>query len=261
LRVARRRRPGRVCACGALAALCAARSTRTLGGEEGIAFMKAVTNFRDLSGITSVLKLLFAAAVVLAIISLWSGLEEIELLKRIQDGRVFSEADAEASDARQAVLGGIYFLLWLITFIIFLRWTYQSNRNARFLGGNSLQYTPGWSVGWYFIPILGLWKPYLALKEIFKASHPDFGHEWKNAPIPKILPLWWTLFILSIGLGQILFRMTLRAESLEELIDASQLMLVSDLVDIPLSALGFALVATLGSLQTEKQKRTDVVAT
>jgi hypothetical protein len=221
--------------------------------------VKAVTAFRDLSDLVTTLRVLFAVGVVLALVSVWSGLEEYDLLRRAQVGEQFSESEVESSDSRQAMLGGVYLLLWLVTFVLFLRWTYQSNRNARFLGGNNLHHSPGWSVGWYFVPIAGLWKPYQALKEMFQASHPDFGHEWAKAPHPKLLFTWWLLFVLSTVLGQLLFRTALRAETLDEVIGSSQLMLVSDLLDIPLCVLGFMIVTHLWSLQQDKRARTNVV--
>lgn len=98
-----------------------------------------------------------------------------------------------ASDSRQALLGVLYVVIFLVTGILFLLWTYLANRNARSLGATGMKFTPGWAIGWYFIPILNLWKPYQALRETFKASHPDCSDDWQQAPHPDILRLWWTL--------------------------------------------------------------------
>jgi hypothetical protein len=223
--------------------------------------MEAVTEYRDLSRLISVVKGFFCANIVVAAISVWSGLQELDLLTRARDGQSISEAAVESSDARQALLGGIYFVIWLITFILYLRWVHQSNRNARFLAGNNLHFTPGWAVGWHFVPIAGLWKPYQALRELFQSSHPEFGSDWANAPYPWVLAFWWVLFVLSAALGQMLFRAALRAETLEETIDLSHWVLFSDMVDIPLSLCGIALVGTLANLQSHKRARTSPIAT
>lgn len=72
-----------------------------------------------------------------------------------------------------------------------------SNRNARALGATGMELTPGWAIGWYFVPVATLWKCYQALKEAFKASHPDFADNWREAPRPSILPRWWTLWVIA----------------------------------------------------------------
>jgi Domain of unknown function (DUF4328) len=223
--------------------------------------VKAVTEYRDLSLLVSAVKVLFWANIAITVVSIWSGLQELELLTRVRDGRSFSEVEAESSDSRQVLLGGIYFVLWIVTFVTYLRWIYQSNRNARYLAGNSFRFTPGWAVGWHFVPIAGLWKPYQALRELFQASHPGFGTEWSRAPYPWVVAFWWILFILSSALGQILFRVSLRAETLDDVIESSRWVLVSDLVNIPLSLCGLVLVGTLASLQSAKRARTSLVAT
>jgi len=58
----------------------------------------------------------------------------------------------------------------LTTSILFLMWIYRANSNARQLGAQGMKFSPGWSVGFYFIPILWFWKPYQAMKEIWQAS-------------------------------------------------------------------------------------------
>ena len=60
-------------------------------------------------------------------------------------------------------------------------------------GARQLDFTPGWSVGWYFLPIANLWKPYQAMKEIWRASaRPD---KVDDAEVPGWLPLWWFLWL------------------------------------------------------------------
>ncbi len=213
------------------------------------------TKFRDLSGLATALKALLGVYMAIAAIGLWSGWLEIELLQRVANGAVISETEAAASDARQALLGYLYLLIFVVTAVIFLRWTYLSKRNVRFLGADALEFTPGWAVGWYFIPIATLWKPYQALKETFKASHPDFTENWRQAPHPSIMPLWWTLWILGNFVGQAIFRTTLRAETIDEFLSSSRLTFFSDALDLPLGIVVIALVSKLQAWQSQKYRR------
>ena len=93
--------------------------------------------------------------------------------------------------------------------VLFLVWMHQASKNAHALRGQGLLITPGWAVGWWFIPIASLWKPYQALTEIWRASDPAVpaGDEsWRSRAVPGTFPLWWALYLLSgmvsmVGVG------------------------------------------------------------
>lgn len=57
-------------------------------------------------------------------------------------------------------------LVIIATGVVFLMWIYRANLNVRGFGAADMKFTPGWSVGWYFIPIMNLVRPYQAMKEI-----------------------------------------------------------------------------------------------
>jgi hypothetical protein len=222
--------------------------------------MTGPMKFRDLSGLTTAVKTALGVYIAVAVIGVWSGWQELELLQRVADGAFLSDAEAVANDSRQAAIGGLFMLVFLVTAVLFLRLTYLSNRNARSLCEDGLEFTPGWAVGWYFVPIAHLLKPYQALREIFKASHPDHTDNWRQAPPPAIMPLWWTLWILVSLVGQVLFRLTLSAETLEAILTASWLTLASDILDIPLGITLIALVSTLQGWQDQKRRRVAALA-
>jgi len=63
--------------------------------------------------------------------------------------------------------GCVYFLLAIFLGVIFLRWIYRTNKNLHVLSSEHMTFSPGWSLGWYFIPVANLFKPYQAMKEIW----------------------------------------------------------------------------------------------
>lgn len=90
-------------------------------------------------------------------------------------------------------------LACVITYCV---WMYRSSANARALGATGLQYTPGWSVGYWFIPFLNLVRPYQAIKEIYQASVGDQvsfdGTEsWKSNVVPGFFGAWWFCWVVS----------------------------------------------------------------
>ncbi|MDE0032024.1 MAG: DUF4328 domain-containing protein [Deltaproteobacteria bacterium] len=95
-------------------------------------------------------------------------------------------------------LWGFRFLLGLAaltTAVAVSRWIHRANSNARALGARGMAFTPGGAVGWYFVPIANLWKPYQAMREIWKASAGPLG--WQRRSVSALLPCWWLLAIVG----------------------------------------------------------------
>lgn len=101
----------------------------------------------------------------------------------------------------------------LVTAFVFLKWIYRANLNVRGFGVRNLTVSPGWSVGYFFVPILNLWRPYSAMKEIYRASRNPAG--WVGDTGSGPLPLWWTLWIGTGLINQFAGMVLLRAASLE----------------------------------------------
>jgi hypothetical protein len=112
-----------------------------------------------------------------------------------------------ASDLLSLLMAIIQAPFTIFLGVIFLRWIYRANANLHILSSESMEFSPGWSVGWYFIPIANLFKPYQAMKEIWKIAH-------RGRPSnSSILGWWWFLWILSILIGRIALKLTLKAEN------------------------------------------------
>lgn len=141
-----------------------------------------------------------------------------------------------------------FVLIVIVTGVIFLMWIHRANRNARGLGAQGMMFTPGWSVGWYFVPIWALWKPYYAMKEIWQASENPGA--WQSQTAPRLLRTWWTLWVISCMLGQMAFRTSFRANTGTELVFSEVISLLSNLADIPLCLVAMRLVRGIIQRQT-----------
>lgn len=106
-------------------------------------------------------------------------------------------ARKDLPDLIQTLIGVVSLItlaLLLISGFISLKWIYRVNANARTLA-RGLPTTPAWAVGWFFVPIALLWKPYQAMKHAWQASiRPE---SWKTVPVPGSLGWWWGLWITS----------------------------------------------------------------
>ena len=115
--------------------------------------------------------------------------------------------EAEAHDLREGIIALFFMIVLIFCIVTFLRWTYKSSQISHLSGAKDLIFSPGWSVGWYFIPIATLWKPFQAFKQIYQVSIQIT--DWKNVPIPSNLRWWWGLFIVSGIINNMLFRIYL----------------------------------------------------
>lgn len=151
------------------------------------------------------------ANILLSLIAICSGYLEYRFLTGYQDGIYASQevtaALGEANDQRQVLVSEIRGIVFLISGFLVLKWIYRANVRARRLGAEGMKFTAGWAVGYYFIPIFFLWRPYQSMKEIWQASqNPD---DWKSARHSPIIDVWWALSLL------ILFTPGLSSTSLE----------------------------------------------
>ncbi len=96
------------------------------------------------------------------------------------------------------VAGGVSIFTW----ILFLVWTNLAAKNVRAFGQIGLEYTPGWCVGWWFIPVASLYKPFDALREVWKASDPETvgpaaAKPWAASVVPGIFIAWWAVYLTN----------------------------------------------------------------
>lgn len=108
------------------------------------------------------------------------------------------------------VLSGILFLVSLLAAgPLFFIWLVRANKNCRALGALDMEFTPGWMVGWFFVPFLNLVKPYEAVTELYQASDPDAGtDDWMGVETPRFVLAWWLSWI-AYNFSSSLFQFTM----------------------------------------------------
>lgn len=197
---------------------------------------------KDPRSLTKFVKAMFWVSIVTAVIYFLSDLMQIALLSSN-----FTQAEANANDTRQGAVGVLYLIVLLITGIAFFKWTYRANVNSRGFGAQGMEFSPGWAVGWYFIPIMNLFKPFQALKEIWQVSkNPS---DWSNQNSSAVLGWWWALWIASGILGQITFRLEMHANSVSLLQTATVVSLISDVVSLLTVWLLLVIVTKISNMQ------------
>ncbi|MBW8734320.1 MAG: DUF4328 domain-containing protein [Asticcacaulis sp.] len=96
----------------------------------------------------------------------------------------------------------LYYLFALLSGIVSLVWIYGATRNALAIRPG-INVSPGWAVGWFFVPIAGLFKPYQYLADVWRASGlPGAGRE-----PPGWMLGWWLSYIIGTALTNIASRL------------------------------------------------------
>lgn len=182
------------------------------------------------------------------LVSIFSGIE-IAALLRLDPTAPYSW-DIDYIDPMLALIGGGTALLQIIAFVIAgflsLRWIYRANSNAHCLSAN-LEMSPGWNVGWFFVPIAAWWKPYEGLRDVWRVSANPQNP--KSVELPSMLASWWTFWLLTSITGSISFRLQMHATTVSAAIIADGLDILSGVTLVPATYLFLALVRDITANQ------------
>lgn len=148
---------------------------------------QALGSYRPAAGRARAAQMCLAAMGVLAVIAAFHFLSGFDLVERAAQGGVRA-GEAEAFDERTALfarlgLGGL-----LVTGVIWFVWLYRAVANARAIG-RPTEFTPGWAVGWWFVPFANIVRPY----QIVRSLMDELGAP-TNSPV-----LWWWVSYLAAG--------------------------------------------------------------
>ena len=155
---------------------------------------RSTTAIYPIDGLTFALKTLYLLHIVLSFVGL-------SLLISICFDPIFKPDTAKVVKEFLVLIGFFYFgtavVLSLSTIALHAIWTYRASHNTEVLGAVDKQFTPNWSLGWFFVPIANLIMPYRVAVEVYLASIPGpAGVSWRYEPAPLFIGFWWTCFVL-----------------------------------------------------------------
>lgn len=186
-----------------------------------------------------------------------STIAEIDLLLRLADGEFVEDDELIASDNRQRLIAIITLVGYLGLIIAFCFWVHRVAKNLKALNVTDQRFSPGWAVGWWFVPIMNLFRPYQVMSEIWKGSDPLVTAEdslsWRNAPAGVLLGWWWGIWLTSNFINTGVSRAFLSDDiSVDGLITADYFSLAGDALTVVAAVLLFMLVRAITSNQAAK---------
>ncbi|MCB2088543.1 MAG: DUF4328 domain-containing protein [Sphingomonadaceae bacterium] len=95
--------------------------------------------------------------------------------------------------------------------ILYLMWLYRAVANLYDLRLDGLKYTPGWTVGSYFIPLVNMVMPFLTMRQLYNRSHGEIP-ELADSSVDQASS-WWACVIAG-GALQAAWTMLLFVDSI-----------------------------------------------
>lgn len=187
----------------------------------------------------------------LEIVSFISGYFQYELLQSAANGAEITINKAIANDRREQIIGFTYMAAMIISAITFIQWFRRAYYNLH-LKVNYLSFSEGWASGSWFVPIVSLYRPYQIMKELYQVTRELLtrkGISFNPNFTTNALGLWWALWIIGTLLAQFVFRYSLRADTIDELITNTIASMVANLIGIPLAFVAIKVIKDYSSVE------------
>jgi hypothetical protein len=164
-----------------------------------------------------------------------------------------SNEDILPVDIATGIIALVQMVLSIWLFIAFFRFLHRVSKNLRFKFQKEMKFTPGWTVGYFFIPILNLFKPYQAIKEMWTTAN-------NNKPInAALLSNWWVLWLISNIVGRVVFKYTVKNWATYPDLHGTLLYIISDSIDLVTYILEFKLIKTIAQAYIANYESGDAV--
>lgn len=152
------------------------------------------------------------------------------------------------------------FSLQLAEAVLFFVWLYRVQSNLMSLDNEQLEFTPGWAVGWFFIPFANLVKPYQVVREVWRASDPrTLGYEpagWATVSSAVLVGWWWAFHLILAFASRIVAALAGNPETVEQYQQASLISMVGLIaLDFPYLAIRWRLVHRIHQMQLARYAR------
>jgi hypothetical protein len=151
---------------------------------------------------------------------------------------------------REQIIGVLYLIVYIISTVTFIQWFRRAYFNLH-LRVDYLLHTEGWAAGSWFVPVISLFRPYQIMKELYEESIELL--EKRGIRVPDIsmnyISVWWAFWILSSIFGQVILRITLKSNTVDDYIFTTICGMIQNIVNIPLAILAIQVIKNYAKLE------------
>ncbi|MCK9487419.1 MAG: DUF4328 domain-containing protein [Dehalococcoidia bacterium] len=145
------------------------------------------------------------AAMAVAGVGIVAYANEMTLVVALDEGRRVSFEELETSDNLVAMASLLGVGAALFGAVTFLMWLHLAWVNVERRGFGGVRWSASWAVGWWFIPIMNLFRPYQVMSTLWRASQDPTDNpgstQWAVSGTSALVGWWWALYLGSSVVG------------------------------------------------------------
>ena len=189
---------------------------------------------------------------IVNLISLFSSYLQYQLLTQLSKGVEIANYKLEQNDSREQLVGIVTLIVSIISAVTFIQWFRRAYFNLHSLVPN-LTYTEGWAAGSWFVPVIGFFRPYQIMVELYNKTiarlveRKLFDNQSFDLSFVKV---WWALWIIVSIIGRVVYKYISEAETLEKFIDCTVFSIVESLLYIPLSLITIKVIKVYSNFES-----------
>ncbi len=195
---------------------------------------------------------LIAFAVLAGIDALSIGLNfyQNSVLKAYEQGD-YSDEFITNLDYATMFLGVLQFICIITVIVLFIKWFRRAYGNLIRLE-IGMDYSENGAVWGYFIPFVNWVRPIKTMKEIYIKTQKAIKEYDSTLVLDKnqnFIAIWWLIYIANNFVGNFASKAMNRASTIDEFIDANNIYIISDLIDILSIALAVIVIQKVTKLE------------
>jgi hypothetical protein len=188
---------------------------------------------------------------IVNLISLFSSYLQFQLLTQLSKGVEIANYKLEQNDSREQLVGIVTLIVSIISAVAFIQWFRRAYFNLHSLVPN-LTYTEGWAAGSWFVPVIGFFRPYQIMVELYNKTIARLVERklFENQSFDlSFVKVWWALWIIVSIIGRVVYKYISEAETLDKFIDCTIFSMVESILYIPLSLITIKVVKVYSNFE------------
>jgi len=188
---------------------------------------------------------------IVNLISLFSSYLQYQLLTQLSKGVEIANYKLEQNDSREQLVGVVTLIVSIISAVTFIQWFRRAYFNLHSVVPN-LTYTEGWAAGSWFVPVIGFFRPYQIMVELYNKTIARLVERKliENQSFDfTFVKVWWALWIIVSIIGRLVYKYISEAETLDKFIDCTIFSMVESILYIPLSLITIKVIKVYSNFE------------
>jgi hypothetical protein len=245
---------------GSLCANCATASAASSGGlpvapplgDTQLPSPHGPAWLRSPVGLGKAAAALLGLVIATDLFAIWADVTMYDVTGRIADGDISAAVrrQADHADSLYSVAGITQTSALIATIVVYLIWFQRVRVNGEVFSPSGHSMRRGWTIWGWFVPIVNFWFPRRVMVDIWDASSPG-----ERSRSHGLVNAWWTLWVVALLAGRAGSNQYRKADTAQQLHDASAQILFADVIDIAAAVLAILVVLRLTAMQNEKAQQ------